>query len=77
MRQYQMKETKEIKTIICNGCGREIHGENGIFKEGVFSVDYEWGYFSGKDGERHSFVLCESCYDDMLRRFLVPADVEE
>lgn len=24
MRQYQLKETKEIKKIICNQCGKEI-----------------------------------------------------
>lgn len=77
MRQYQMKETKEIKKIICNKCGREISAENGMTKEGVFSVDYVWGYFSDKDGERHSFDLCESCYDEMLRGFLIPAEVTE
>ena len=27
MRQYQIKETKEIKKIICNQCGKEM----GIF----------------------------------------------
>ena len=33
MRQYQLKETKEIKKIICNKCGKEIpavDGEKGI-----------------------------------------------
>ena len=44
--------------------------------EGVFSVDYTWGYFSDKDGERHSFDLCESCYDELLRTFRIPAEIE-
>ena len=57
MRQYQIKETKEIKKIICNQCGKEIPVSGGYPREGVFSVDHEWGYFSGKDGERHSFDL--------------------
>ena len=35
------------------------------------------GYFSEKDGERHSFDLCESCYDDLLRTFRIPAEIEE
>lgn len=77
MRQYQLKETKEIKKIVCNQCGKEIPATNGRAEEGVFSVDYTWGYFSDKDGERHSFDLCESCYDKLLRGFLIPADIEE
>ena len=77
MRQYQMKETKEIKKIICNKCGRQIKVVNGRPEEGVFSVDHTWGYFSEKDGERHSFDLCESCYDELLKTFLIPAEIEE
>lgn len=77
MRRYKMKETKEISNIICNQCGREINVTNGMPEEGVFSVDYAWGYFSDKDGERHSFDLCESCYDKLLASFRLPADIQE
>lgn len=79
MRQYQLKnkETKEMKTIICNQCGKEIPVTDGHPEEGVFSVDHTWGYFSGKDGERHSFDLCEACYDKLLASFRLPADIEE
>lgn len=77
MRQYQMKETKEINKIICNKCGKEISVKHGLEQEGVFRADYKWGYFSEKDGERHSFDLCESCYDEMLRGFSIPAEIEE
>lgn len=77
MRQYQLKETKEIEKIICNKCGREIPAPGGCAREGVFSVDYTWGYFSDKDGQRHSFDLCESCYDELLRTFRIPAEIEE
>ncbi len=77
MRQYQKKETKEIKKIICNRCGREIQAENGQPTAGVFSVDYQWGYFSEKDGETHRFDLCESCYDELIKEFLIPVTVEE
>ena len=76
MRQYQIKETKEIKKIICNQCGKEIPVVDGYPREGVFSADQEWGYFSEKDGERHSFDLCEECYDRLLASFKVPADIE-
>lgn len=77
MRQYQMKETKEIKKIICNKCGKEIPAVDGVPREGVFSVDYQWGYFSEKDGERHSFDLCEACYDELLKSFCIPAEIKE
>ena len=77
MRRYTIKETKEIKTIICNQCGTEIPGTDGYPREGVFSVDHAGGYFSGKDGERHSFDLCEACYDRLLASFKLPADIEE
>ena len=51
MRQYQLKETKEINKIVCNQCGKEIEVSGGTPREGVFSVDYAWGYFSDKDGK--------------------------
>ena len=51
------------KTLVCNGCGKLIKVENGLIREGVFRVNYDWGYFSEKDGERHIFCLCETCYD--------------
>ena len=77
MRQYQLKETKEIARIICNKCGREIPAAGGYPREGVFSADCVWGYFSNKDGEMHSFDLCESCYDELLKTFLIPAEIEK
>ncbi len=53
MRQYELKEQKEISKIICNQCGKEIPVSGGPEMEGVFRVDYEWGYFSEKDGENY------------------------
>ena len=76
MRQYQVKETKEIKKFICNKCGKEIPVINGRAEEGVFSVDHTWGYFSEKDGEKHIFDLCESCYDEWIRTFRIPVETE-
>lgn len=80
MRQYRhiqkTQEIRKIEKIICNQCGKEIPVVNGQAQEGVFSVDYTWGYFSEKDGERHSFELCEDCYDTMLKRFHIPAEIE-
>ena len=79
MRQYrqQVKETKEIRRVICNKCGKEVLVTDGIPEKEMFSVDYRWGYFSGKDGKRHRFELCEECYDALLASFAIPADIEE
>ena len=30
-----------------------------------------WGYFSDKDGEHHSWELCEQCYDRITSQFAV------
>lgn len=78
MRQYQkeIKEVESIEKIICNQCGKEILVSNGHEAEGVFQVDYVWGYFSEKDGERHSFDLCEACYDAFVRNFQIPVKIE-
>ncbi len=76
MRQYQIKETKDVKKIVCNKCGKEITVVDGRAEEGVFSADVAWGYFSEKDGEKHSFDLCESCYDKIIASFRIPVEIE-
>lgn len=74
MRKYNQKT---LVTMWCNCCGRELKLENEIVKEGVFSVDTCWGYFSKKDGECHSFDLCESCYDRIVEEFKLPVSVRD
>lgn len=76
MRQYQMKETKEVTKIICNKCGKEILVINGRSEEEVLSVEHGWGYFSEKDGEKHMFDLCELCYDEYIASFEIPVEIE-
>ena len=76
MRRYQ-EQTKELIQVICNCCGRELKVEQGILKEGACRLETVWGYFSGKDMERHGFDLCEECYDRMISAFSVPVEVKE
>lgn len=64
----------EIEEVICNCCGKKIKAERGIIKEGVFMAEIKWGYFSKKDGEVHSFDICESCYDKMTESFQIPIE---
>lgn len=75
MRQYM--EQNKIKNIVCNQCGRSLKVEDGIIKEGVFRGEARWGFFSEKDGEIHSFDLCEACYDRLVKGFLIPVEKEE
>ena len=75
MRKYNLDKT--VKQIKCNMCGKEITVDHGMVKEGIFSCEYLWGYFSEKDGEKHSFDLCESCYDRMTEEFCLPIEKSE
>lgn len=63
--------------IFCNKCGKRIekHAE-GVYVD-FLHVEKVWGYFSEKDGKRHSFDLCETCYDKMLQDFAEKADISE
>lgn len=63
--------------VICNWCKKELKGDEKLLKEGCFSVDYTFGYFSNKDGTRHRFELCEDCYDRMIGQFAIPVEVDE
>ena len=74
MRQYKMKETKEIEKIICNKCGKEIVVNNGVAEADALSVEKRWGYFSNKDNQVHAFDLCEECYDNWIATFLIPIE---
>ena len=75
MRKYT--KNGQLETVICNCCGRELRVEQGILKEGACHLETGWGYFSGKDMERHSFDLCEACYDKIVSEFTLPVEKEE
>ncbi len=66
-----------MKDIYCNVCGKKLFVEKGILKEDAFEAKKQWGYFSKKDGMLHSFVICEKCYDDMIKKFVIPPEITE
>lgn len=70
-------DQSELETVVCNKCKKNLKVEKGILKEGCFHVDYVFGYFSTKDGQKHSFDLCEECYDAMAEQFELPVCVQE
>lgn len=67
------------KDILCNACGRKLKCQNGngSLIEDVFEGKKEWGYFSKKDRIRHSFLICEDCYDAIVAKFVIPPEEEE
>lgn len=75
MKEYN--EQNQLVKIKCNICTKEIKVEQEIIKEGCFSVDYSWGYFSTRDGMRHQFDLCEACYDKLIKEFVIPVTETE
>lgn len=77
MRKYQMGQEQVLTQVICNQCGRELKVENGYLKEGCFTADADFGYFSQKDGKNYHFDLCEECFDQMIARFAVPVEINE
>lgn len=61
----------------CNLCGRELHMTEGILREDVLVVEKEWGFFSKKDTQVHSFCICEQCYDRWTADFRIPPQKRE
>ena len=73
MRKYG--KDGRLETVICNRCGKKLAVKHGIVREGVFTSDHTWDFFSEKDGENHSFDVCEECYDRICSEFRYPVKV--
>ena len=71
-----MKKQRE-EQLICNSCGRTLHQENGICREDFVRIVKKWGYFSSKDMQKHTVILCENCYDAWTQKLMVPPAVTE
>lgn len=68
---------KRDNKIFCNKCGKELKQQEDMIREGYFSADVIFGYFSNKDGLRHRWDLCESCYDALTASFEIPVEENE
>ena len=77
MRQYQLKETKKLRKLFVTGVENETKVVSGIPKREMLHVEHTWGYFSGKDGESCSFDLCEECFDEITKGFLIPTECKD
>lgn len=76
MQKYN-ETNRELTAVICNKCGKELKVEDGYVKEGCFTANSVFGYFSRKDGIRHRFDLCEDCYDEWISAFAAPVEESE
>lgn len=74
MRESENGLGSRLRSVVCNQCGRALKIEGGILKEGCFSADYLFGYFSKKDGVRDRFDLCEECYEKIVSQFKIPVE---
>lgn len=77
MKIYGDTGKKQLEQVICNCCGKRLKQREQIVLEGFCPVQVSWGYFSDKDGETHSFDLCEACYDRITGQFAVPVEKKE
>ena len=76
MREYANGTAAVLKKVICNQCKKELEVTDQMALSEWLSVDKSWGYFSRKDGETHSFDLCEDCYDKLIKGFVLPVDIK-
>ena len=77
MRKYTIIEENKLLEVRCNQCGKLMHVENGFLKEGCFHGENVFGYFSTRDGSRHSWDMCEECYNRLIQGFVIPVDETE
>ena len=75
MRNFEKKI--ELSKVVCNACGKKLLVENGILKEECIHVEHNFGFFGSRDGENHSFDLCEECYENLIADFSVPVKKRE
>lgn len=68
---------KKQNKVFCNCCGKEIPVQRGIEMESVCTIHTNWGYFSEKDGEKHTFEICEKCYDKWIADFAIQPEITE
>ncbi len=66
MRKILRFETAPVYAEFCDGCTLELNFEEGT--EESVKVEFGFGYFSPKDGQRGTFVFCQSCAEVLYQQ---------
>ena len=70
--------SRKDQKIYCNGWGKVICMLSEKDHTSFLTVEKEWGYFSDKkDGRIHRMDICESCYEKMVGKFVIPPEEEQ
>lgn len=77
MRKFVETRSNLLTEVRCNCCGRKMMVNGGIVQEGCVRLEIPFGFFSKKDGQVHSFDLCEDCYDRVTADFCIPVEIKE
>ena len=67
----ELQEVNVVEGVICNKCGKSCKDETTGLLEYV-ELAVAWGYGSSKDGTSHESHLCETCYGELIKTFVIP-----
>lgn len=76
MKKYKTRARSVLVDILCDVCGKSCRNDKDEADDDELdeAADFEyatlsaiWGYFSRKDGESYSAILCETCFDDVVK----------
>lgn len=67
---------KAVKKVCCNFCGHEINKNQFGYMDEHISVKKKWGYGSIHDGETHSFDICMTCYERLVKAMKISPNVK-
>lgn len=65
MKKYEVRPRRTLVDITCDICGKSCKTKLDDFEYATLSAS--WGYCSRKDGESYSALLCEDCFDDVVK----------
>lgn len=63
------QETVDVENYFCDGCGCEFEDQRkGVEtgNEGSLKADFDFGYYSDRDGERFTYYFCQKCSVEIL-----------
>lgn len=78
MRIQIQKKQGCVEKVVCNRCKKQLAAsQTGVLLEDYLHVEKTWGYFSGQDGQKIEFDLCEDCTKQLIQEFELPVYQED